>query len=188
MVESDRENHARYGEVAGSLVGPCFTKLPDPRDHPVFQIVQKVLTCRQPGNWFVWNHRRWPSSSGDSVVLTVLHGQKLGWRRALLSPGGTRISAPGEHRFGRCPSPSEVDPATAHTTAGQHLLRPAGAQLAVVVATTGRLRADDAGSRTFFYRVHQGLRCLLTRAGSAYERATGLSPFGPGPVRAQRRR
>ena len=41
MVESDRENHARYGEVAGSLVGPCFTKLPDPKDHPVFQIVQR---------------------------------------------------------------------------------------------------------------------------------------------------
>ena len=61
-----------------------------------------------------------------------------------------------------------MDPATAHTTAGQHLLRPAGVQLAVVVATTGRLRADFAGNR-FFYRVHQGYCCLLTRAGSAFE-------------------
>jgi len=57
-----------------------------------------------------------------------------------------------------------VDPATAHTAAGQHLLRPVGVQLAVVVATTGRLRADFAGNR-FFYRVHQRLRCLLTRGG-----------------------
>ncbi|UOT07267.1 nitroreductase family deazaflavin-dependent oxidoreductase [Rhodococcus opacus] len=31
---------ARYREVAGSLVGPCFTKLPDLKDHPVFHIVQ----------------------------------------------------------------------------------------------------------------------------------------------------
>ena len=31
---------ARYREVAGSLVGPCFTKLPDPKDHPVFQVGQ----------------------------------------------------------------------------------------------------------------------------------------------------
>jgi hypothetical protein len=30
---------ARYREVAGSLVGPCFTRLPDARDHPVFHIV-----------------------------------------------------------------------------------------------------------------------------------------------------
>jgi deazaflavin-dependent oxidoreductase (nitroreductase family) len=29
---------ARYREVAGSHVGPYFTKLPDPRDHPVFQV------------------------------------------------------------------------------------------------------------------------------------------------------
>jgi len=28
---------ARYREVAGSHVGPCFTKLPDPKDHPVFK-------------------------------------------------------------------------------------------------------------------------------------------------------
>jgi len=31
---------ARYREVAGSFVGPCFTKLPDPKDHPVFQVGQ----------------------------------------------------------------------------------------------------------------------------------------------------
>jgi deazaflavin-dependent oxidoreductase (nitroreductase family) len=29
---------ARYREVAGRVVGPCFTKLPDARDHPVFQV------------------------------------------------------------------------------------------------------------------------------------------------------
>ena len=29
---------ARYREVAGRVVSPCFTKLPDARDHPVFQI------------------------------------------------------------------------------------------------------------------------------------------------------
>jgi deazaflavin-dependent oxidoreductase (nitroreductase family) len=29
---------ARYREVAGSLVDRCFTKLPDPTDHPVFQV------------------------------------------------------------------------------------------------------------------------------------------------------
>jgi deazaflavin-dependent oxidoreductase (nitroreductase family) len=29
---------ARYREVAGRSVGPCFTKLPDPKDHPVFQV------------------------------------------------------------------------------------------------------------------------------------------------------
>jgi len=28
---------ARYREVAGSHVGPCFTKLPDPKDHPLFK-------------------------------------------------------------------------------------------------------------------------------------------------------
>jgi len=28
---------ARYREVAGSHVGPCFTKLTDPKDHPVFK-------------------------------------------------------------------------------------------------------------------------------------------------------
>ena len=31
---------ARYREVAGSLVDPCFAKLPDPKDHPVFQVGQ----------------------------------------------------------------------------------------------------------------------------------------------------
>jgi deazaflavin-dependent oxidoreductase (nitroreductase family) len=31
----------RYREVAGSVVGPCFTKLPDARDHPVFHIVPR---------------------------------------------------------------------------------------------------------------------------------------------------
>ncbi len=31
---------ARYREVAGRVVSPCFTKLPDARDHPVFQIDQ----------------------------------------------------------------------------------------------------------------------------------------------------
>ena len=29
---------ARYREVAGRVVSPCFTKLPDARDHPVFQL------------------------------------------------------------------------------------------------------------------------------------------------------
>ena len=29
---------ARYREVAGRVVSPCFTKLPEARDHPVFQI------------------------------------------------------------------------------------------------------------------------------------------------------
>ena len=53
-------------------------------------------------------------------------------------------------------------------SAGQ-LVRLEPRTLAVVVATTGRLRADVAGNRTFFYRVHQRLRCLLTRAGSAFE-------------------
>jgi deazaflavin-dependent oxidoreductase (nitroreductase family) len=32
---------SRYREVAGSVVGPCFTKLPDARDHPVFHIVPR---------------------------------------------------------------------------------------------------------------------------------------------------
>jgi len=32
---------ARYREVAGSVVAPCFTKLPDASDHPVFHIVQQ---------------------------------------------------------------------------------------------------------------------------------------------------
>lgn len=31
---------ARYREVAGRVVSPCFTKLPDAQDHPVFQIDQ----------------------------------------------------------------------------------------------------------------------------------------------------
>jgi hypothetical protein len=31
---------ARYREVTGSLVDPCFTKRPDPKDHPVFQVGQ----------------------------------------------------------------------------------------------------------------------------------------------------
>lgn len=39
-VDERRAVIARYREVAGSLVGPCFTKLPDARDHPVFRIVQ----------------------------------------------------------------------------------------------------------------------------------------------------
>jgi deazaflavin-dependent oxidoreductase (nitroreductase family) len=30
---------ARYREVAGSSVASYFTKLPDPRDHPVFRVV-----------------------------------------------------------------------------------------------------------------------------------------------------
>jgi len=30
----------RYREVAGRVVDPCFTKLPDARDHPVFEIDQ----------------------------------------------------------------------------------------------------------------------------------------------------
>jgi deazaflavin-dependent oxidoreductase (nitroreductase family) len=29
-----------YREVAGHVVGPCFTKLPDARDHPVFEVDQ----------------------------------------------------------------------------------------------------------------------------------------------------
>ncbi len=29
---------ARYREVAGRVVSPCFTRLSDARDHPVFQI------------------------------------------------------------------------------------------------------------------------------------------------------
>jgi deazaflavin-dependent oxidoreductase (nitroreductase family) len=29
---------ARYREVAGRVVSPCFTKLPDTRDHPVFKV------------------------------------------------------------------------------------------------------------------------------------------------------
>lgn len=29
---------SRYRKVAGRIVAPCFIKLPDPRDHPVFQI------------------------------------------------------------------------------------------------------------------------------------------------------
>jgi deazaflavin-dependent oxidoreductase (nitroreductase family) len=32
----------QYREVAGKVVGPCFTKLPDARDHPVFHIVPRV--------------------------------------------------------------------------------------------------------------------------------------------------
>jgi deazaflavin-dependent oxidoreductase (nitroreductase family) len=31
---------SRYREVAGRVVGPCFTKLPDARDHPVFEVDQ----------------------------------------------------------------------------------------------------------------------------------------------------
>jgi deazaflavin-dependent oxidoreductase (nitroreductase family) len=38
-VDERRAIIARYREVAGSLVGPCFTKLPDAEDHPVFHIV-----------------------------------------------------------------------------------------------------------------------------------------------------
>lgn len=29
---------ARYREVAGTTVGPCFVRLPDARDHPVFLV------------------------------------------------------------------------------------------------------------------------------------------------------
>ena len=29
---------AKYREVAGSHTGPYFTKLPDPKDHPVFRV------------------------------------------------------------------------------------------------------------------------------------------------------
>jgi len=29
---------AKYREVAGSHIGPYFTKLPDPKDHPVFRV------------------------------------------------------------------------------------------------------------------------------------------------------
>jgi hypothetical protein len=39
-VDERRVIIARYREVAGRLVGPCFTKLPNARDHPVFHIVQ----------------------------------------------------------------------------------------------------------------------------------------------------
>jgi deazaflavin-dependent oxidoreductase (nitroreductase family) len=31
---------ARYREITGNLVGPCFTKLPNPKDHPVFHVAQ----------------------------------------------------------------------------------------------------------------------------------------------------
>lgn len=31
---------ARYRETAGKYVGPYFTKLPDPNDHPVFRITE----------------------------------------------------------------------------------------------------------------------------------------------------
>ena len=31
---------SRYRKVAGHVVGPCFTKLPDARDHPVFEVDQ----------------------------------------------------------------------------------------------------------------------------------------------------
>ena len=31
---------SRYREVAGRVVGPRFTKLPDARDHPVFEVDQ----------------------------------------------------------------------------------------------------------------------------------------------------
>lgn len=37
-TEGRRRIIARYREVAGRSVGPCFTKLPDPKDHPVFQV------------------------------------------------------------------------------------------------------------------------------------------------------
>ena len=32
----------RYREVAGRVVGSSFAKLPDARDHPVFQIVDST--------------------------------------------------------------------------------------------------------------------------------------------------
>ena len=32
---------SRYREVAGRVLGPCFTKLPDARDHPVFEVDQR---------------------------------------------------------------------------------------------------------------------------------------------------
>ncbi|HEY8653186.1 MAG TPA: nitroreductase family deazaflavin-dependent oxidoreductase [Dermatophilaceae bacterium] len=37
---------ARYREVAGNFVGPCFTKLPDPKHYPVFQV--GALTRSRP--------------------------------------------------------------------------------------------------------------------------------------------
>jgi hypothetical protein len=37
-VDEREDIIARYREVAGSHIGPYFTKLPDPKDHPVFQI------------------------------------------------------------------------------------------------------------------------------------------------------
>lgn len=41
LPAEDRETIiARYREVAGRSVSPCFTKLPDPKDHPVFQLGQ----------------------------------------------------------------------------------------------------------------------------------------------------
>jgi deazaflavin-dependent oxidoreductase (nitroreductase family) len=37
-VEERGDIIARYRGVAGSHIGPYFTKLPDPKDHPVFQV------------------------------------------------------------------------------------------------------------------------------------------------------
>jgi hypothetical protein len=37
-VEERADIIAKYREVAGSHMGPYFTKLPDPKDHPVFRV------------------------------------------------------------------------------------------------------------------------------------------------------
>jgi hypothetical protein len=37
-VEERGDIIARYREVAGASVRPCFAKLPDPVDHPVFKV------------------------------------------------------------------------------------------------------------------------------------------------------
>jgi deazaflavin-dependent oxidoreductase (nitroreductase family) len=38
LVEDRGDIIARYREVDGSHIGPCFTRLPDPEDHPVFRV------------------------------------------------------------------------------------------------------------------------------------------------------
>ena len=58
------------------VVGPCFRKLHGTRDHPVFHTF-KVLTCRQPGNWFVWNRDAGPFPAG---VSRKTDGTKRGTR------------------------------------------------------------------------------------------------------------
>jgi deazaflavin-dependent oxidoreductase (nitroreductase family) len=37
-VDEREDIIAKYREVAGSHIGPYFTKLPDPKDHPVFRV------------------------------------------------------------------------------------------------------------------------------------------------------